>query len=101
MENPWDRQWLQKGIFLTEGKTYKLEFKAKCSSSNQKFAVVVEDASYDKDLHEEFRAGKGWKTYSFEFTATSSGELALRYYLGMVSKGCKLYLDDVSIIEVE
>lgn len=101
MTNPWDRQWLQKGIFLTEGKTYKLEFKAKCSSSNQKFAVVVEDADYDKDLYEEFRASKSWKTYSFEFTASSDGELALRYYLGMVSKSCKLYLDDVSIMEVE
>ncbi len=99
--NPWDRQWVQKGIYLTEGKTYKLEFRAKCSSSNQKFAVVVEDAEYEKDLYEEFKTSKSWKTYSFEFTATSNGEMALRYYLGMVSKGCKLYLDDVSITEVK
>ena len=100
-KNPWDRQWLQKGIFLTEGKTYKLQFKAKCSVINQKFAVVLEDAYYDKDLYKEFKVGKVWKTYSFEFTASTDSELALRYYLGMVSKSCKLYLDDVSITIVE
>ena len=100
-KNPWDRQWLQKGIFLTDGKTYKLQFKAKCSVINQKFAVVLEDADYDKELYQEFKVGKVWKTYSFEFTASTDSELALRYYLGMVSKSCKLYLDDVSITIVE
>ena len=100
-KNPWDKQWLQKGIYLTEGKTYKLQFKAKGSLNSQKFAVVIEDGNYDKDLYKEFVVSKVWKTYTYEFTASTDSELALRYYLGMVSKGCKLYLDDVSIEIVE
>lgn len=100
-DNPWDRMWIQSGIYLTEGKTYKIEFMAKSSENNQKFAVVVEDNLYAKSLYSEFVAGKDWKKYSYEFVAKTEEELTLKYFLGMVDKDCKLYLDDVSITIVE
>ena len=96
-DNPWDRMWIQSGIYLTEGETYRIEFMAKSSADDQTFAVVVEDGVYDKSLYSEFVADNQWKKYTYEFTAKTDEELVLKYFLGMVDVDCKLYLDDVSI----
>ena len=89
--------WIQSGIYLTEGETYRIEFMAKSSADDQTFAVVVEDGVYDKSLYSEFVADNQWKKYTYEFTAKTDEELVLKYFLGMVDVDCKLYLDDVSI----
>ena len=96
-ENPWDRMWIQEGIYLTKGETYTIEFKAKSSADAQKFAVVVEDGAYKKSLYQEFVVGKNWETLSFTFVPKTDEELTLKYFLGMVDTDCKLYLDDVKI----
>ena len=95
--NPWDRIWYQSGIFLTEGETYRVTFKAKSSSDNQKFIVTVEDGAYNKCMYEEFVIGKQWETITYTFVAGSEEELSLKYLLCAVTEDCKLYLDDVSI----
>lgn len=96
-QNPWDRMWLQDGVFLTKGEKYTLTFKAKSSAENQKFAVTLEDMSYNKTMHEEFIVGTQWQTLSYTFYADTESELTLKYLLGMVTTDCKLYLDDVKI----
>ena len=100
-ENPWDRMWLQSGIYLTEGKTYKIVFDAKSSADNQKFAVVVENNDYVKSLYAEFMASTDWQNYSYTFVAGTNEELTLKYFLGMVNTDCKLYLDNVTITIAE
>ena len=100
-ENAWDRMWFQDGIYLTKGKTYAVEFKAKSSADNQKFAVVVEDGTYVKSLYSDFTAGTEWQQFTYTFEAGTDEELSLKYFLGMVDTDCKLYLDDVSIKIVE
>lgn len=99
--NPWDRMWIQEGIYLTKGKTYTVEFMAKSSADNQKFAVVLENGGYTKTLYSDFVVGKEWQKLSYTFVAKTDEELTLKYFLGMVDTDCKLYLDDVSIKIVE
>lgn len=96
--NPWDRMWMQEGIYLTKGETYTITFDARSSADNQKFAAVVEDDVYTKSLYKEFTVGTQWQTFSYTFVAGTDSELTLKYYLGMVSTDCKLYLDNVKIV---
>ncbi len=95
----WHAQAVQTNLDLKDGKTYKIQFKAK---SPEEVAITV-NAMIDQDdwhqigLNEEVQLRKEFKDFSFEFTAsdTVAKKNRISFVLGN-SKGI-VYLKELSL----
>ena len=96
--NIWDTIFYQKGVKLTKGHIYKLSFDIKCSSSNQKFGITLDDENYGNHLARVFNVGRNWKNVLIVFEVDTDEELIIKYMLGSVSKDSTFYIDNVSIV---
>ena len=111
-ENAWYIQLNQDGVTLTEGKTYRLTFKAK-SSINRKIAYSLQEfegewTNYSKTEDETVEIGNDWKTITKEFKMEYPTDTKARFNITLGSVGGErimdkhdVYIDDIVLEELD
>lgn len=96
------------GIILKEGTSYELSFRMKAGSEAAKRGTVLSylfnsDPPYDVYAMIESVPSGSWEEYRRVFTMKSetNEDARLQFRVGELPAGSILYLDDVSIIELE
>ena len=104
----WEVQFLQTGLQLKAGKTYKLVFDAKASAArdiNVVFAADIGEASYDTNRKNGFLLTDEFQTFEFLFTFEdiSGNPLKISFELGATENFAagSVYLDNIFLFEAE
>ncbi|RKM59213.1 glycosyl hydrolase family protein [Butyrivibrio sp. CB08] len=108
--NAWYVQLNQDGVTLTEGKTYKLTFKAK-STIDRKIAYSLQEYEGEwtnySHTEEPVAIGKDWKTISTEFKMEYPTDTNARFNITLGSVGGDritdkhdVFIDDITLEEI-
>lgn len=98
--NNYDKMLLYPGVDIVKGLNYTFKFKARTSSDQTQTPIVRiqrEGGDWASVLDTSFDITKEWKEYTYDFTASISGNLGLKYLLGAFSETCRFYVKDVEL----
>lgn len=104
----WEIQFIQTGLSMEAGKTYKLAFDAKASVArdiNVVFATDIGEASSDLNRKNGFELSTDYQTFEFMFTFEHllDDPIKISFELGNTANYAEgsVYLDNIQIYEAE
>lgn len=107
-DQAWKIQFLQTGLKLEAGKTYKLVFDAKASAVrdiNVVFATDAGEASHDTNRKNGFELSETYQTFEFLFTFEELADdpIKISFELGATAKYAagSVYLDNIKLFEAD
>lgn len=106
-----DIQLYRNNLSLTTGTTYRLEFRARCTSAfTMDRPGIIEEVSPWNAYYAGTPAWTGptgngsitttWATYMIDFTTnTTANDARVDFFLGAIPNGATLYIDDITLTE--
>ena len=98
----WSVAVAQDSFTVTQGKSYRVSFRARASSSRnlQVLVGMNEDPWTVYSAEEQFNLSSSWQTYSFDFTMSYPTDVWSQLEFDMGQSARDVYIDDVTLIEL-